>query len=297
MKRTMQRLLVLFTVVALIALVPLRTTAAQQPAQTIAPTAPGMVHRITLKDGSQLVGRILSVDSTSVRFESALGVTTIARESIVSVVEERPGYSNNGKYYFPNPNDSRLVFAPTGRMLKRKEGYFSDFWIFLPSFAVGVTDWITIGGGVSIVPGLDPGDQVYFFTPKVGVARSDRFNAAVGAMAMSVPGFDSGRTSAGVLYGVGTWGSSDHSLTGGLGYGYLNSTLADQPVVMIGGETRVAPRVSLVTENYLFPHSTNLISAGVRFLGRDISVDLSLMRVASGSDGVTIPLLGFMWKW
>jgi hypothetical protein len=184
-------------------------------------------------------------------------------------------------------------------MLKRGEGYFTDFWIFFPAFAEGVTDRITLGGGMSIFPGGGLSEQLLFFTPKVGIVQGERFNAAVGALAVSFPGFfdSNNRTSAGVLYGVGTWGGPDHSLTGGVGYGYVNQNLADRPVVMVGGETRVSPRLSLVSENYIFPGGTSLLSAGVRFMGRDISVDLSLMRPTTETDAVTVPLLGFMWKW
>lgn len=293
--------LALFLWTAFLALVlPSATAGAQAaPAQTIAPTAPGKVHRLTLKSGSQLVGRVLSVDSASIRFESELGVATIAIDAIASFREEQPGYVKAGEYYFPNPNQTRLVFAPTGRMLKHGEGYFTDFWIFFPAFAVGVTDQVTLGGGMTIFPGAGLSDQMYFFTPKIGIVKADQFNAAIGALALSLPGFfdSSTRTSAGVLYGVGTWGGSDHSLTGGVGYGYVDDRLADSPVMMVGGETRISPRLSLVSENYIFPGDTGLLSLGVRFMGRDITVDLSLMRPASTTDSVTIPLVGFMWKW
>ena len=223
----------------------------------------------------------------------------IAIDGIASFREEQPGYVKGSQYYFPNPNQTRLVFAPTGRMLKRGEGYFTDFWIFFPAFAAGVTDEVTLGGGMSIFPGGGISDQLLFFTPKIGIVKEDRFNAAIGALAVSIPGFfdSSSRTSAGVLYGVGTWGGSDHNLTGGVGYGYLDDRLADSPVVMVGGETRVSPRLSLVSENYVFPGGTSLLSLGVRFMGRDISVDFSLMRPTTSTDNVTFPLLGFMWKW
>jgi len=279
---------------------PSGTAGAQAPPRkTIAPTTPGKVHRLILKSGSELVGRVLSVDSTSIRFESELGVTTIAIDGIASFREEQPGYVQGGSFYFPNPNQTRLVFAPTGRMLKRGEGYFTDFWIFFPAFAAGVTDQVTLGGGMTIFPGGGISDQLLFFTPKIGIVKEGRFNAAIGALAVSIPEFfdSGGRTSAGVLYGVGTWGGSDHSLTGGVGYGYVDDRLADSPVVMVGGETRVSPRLSLVSENYVFPGGTSLLSLGVRFMGRDISVDLSLMRPTTATDNATIPLLGFMWKW
>lgn len=297
-----RRLLTLLAGAAMPFAVPGSTVRAQEPARPVLqPTAPGRVHRLTLKDGSQLLGRVLSVDSTSVQFESALGVSTIAIEAITSVKEEAPGQVHDGKYFFRNPNATRLIFAPTGRMLAKGEGYVSDFWVFFPSVAAGLTDRFTFGGGMSIIPGIDFDQQIFFVTPKVGIVQRERFNAAVGALAIAVPNFDDSdtRESAGLLYGVGTWGSLDRSFTAGIAYGYVGGTLSNKPVFMLGGEVRAAPRISLVTENYLLPGSDGfgLITGGIRFLGQDISVDLALARPITAGGGITLPLLGFMWKW
>jgi len=270
---------------------------AQTPAPVLTPTPAGMVQRLTLRDGSQLVGRILSVDSTSIQFESALGQQTIAVSAIVGVRSERPGTMRNGQYYFANPNSTRLIFAPTGRMLKTGEGYVNDFWVFLPGFAAGLSDRFTFGGGMSVMPGVNPADQIFFVTPKVGVIQRDAVNIAVGALALSVPNFDDGRESAGLLYGVGTWGSPDASFTTGLAYGYVGGTLANSPAIMLGGEARASPRISFVSENYVFPGGSGLLSGAIRFMGQDIAVDLGLAHVADGQDQVTFPVLNFMWKW
>ncbi len=46
---------------------------------------------------------------------------------------------------------------------------------------------------------------------------------------------------------------------------------------MLGGEKRIARRVSLVTENYaLTGESGALISYGIRFFGEKLSADLAL---------------------
>jgi hypothetical protein len=261
--------------------------------------APGHTQRLVLTDGSQLIGRIVSIDSASVQFESSLGVTTIPIRAIVALRDEGSGAVRNGRYFFRNPNATRLIFAPTGRMLAKGEGYVSDFWVFFPGVASGVSDHFTLGGGASLLPGIDFTEQIFYLTPKVGVIQKERFNAAVGALATSVPTFDDGssRESAGLLYGVATWGSVDQSLTTGVGYGYIGGTLANRPVLMAGGESRMSPRLSFVTENYLFPGGAGLVSAAIRFMGQDIAVDLGLSRPVNTEEAVTIPLLNFVWKW
>lgn len=276
---------------------------AQQPASPRSPTPlvlqppdSGKIQRLTLKDGSQLVGRIVSVDSTSVRFESSLGVSTLAIDAIESVKQEQRGQLRGGRYYFPNPNATRLVFAPTGRMLQQGEGYFSDYWIFFPGIAVGVTDRFTMGGGMSLVPEVGLDQQILYITPKLGLIQSPKLNVAVGALAASIP-FDSESETAGILYGVSTWGEVDASFTAGLGYGFVNGDLADSPIIMAGGELRASPRISLVTENYLFPGGGTGLSGGIRFLARDISVDLAIATFHERNDSFWLPFLGFVWKW
>jgi hypothetical protein len=258
----------------------------------------GVLQRLQLRDGSELVGRITAVGDSTVQFQSSLGTTTIRSADVLKVQTERGGIVRNGQYYFPNPNATRLIFAPTGRMLDQGEGYFSDYWIFFPGLSVGLSDMFSIGGGMSIFPGVDLGEQLLYFTPKVGIARREKFNAAVGALFVSLPSFNDGNETAGMLYGVGTWGDRDNSFTAGMGYGFANGDLASNPAVLLGGEARVSPRVSLVTENYLIPGGTMLLGGGVRFMGRGLSVDLSLFS-AAGEDGggCCLPFLGFVYSW
>lgn len=274
-------------------------------AQRPAPAGPvlvvgdsGVLQRIQLRDGSELVGRIISIADSTVQFHSSLGTTTIRSADILKLQAESGGIVRNGQYYFPNPNATRLIFAPTGRMLEPGEGYFSDYWIFFPGISVGLSNMFSVGGGMSIFPGVDLGDQLLYFTPKLGVARREKFNAAVGALFVSLPSFDDGNETAGMLYGVGTWGDRDNSFTTGLGYGFANGDLASSPALLVGGEARVSPRLSFVTENYLIPGGTMLLGGGLRFMGRGLSVDLSLFSAAGEEGGgCCLPFLGFVYSW
>src|SRR5437016_455228 len=71
--------------------------------------------------------------------------------------------------------------APRGQMLKKGEGYFSDYELFLPGIAYGVTDNVTIGGGVSLFPAAVE-DQVYYVTPKIGISVADKVHVAAGVL-------------------------------------------------------------------------------------------------------------------
>lgn len=268
-----------------------------KPAPTLGPPPAGKVQRITLSDGNQLIGRIVAVTDSTIQFESGFGISTIARGLIVKIREEAPGTTRNGKYYFPNPNATRLLFAPTGRMLEKGEGYFADHYIFLPSFAVGISDAFTLGGGISVFPGAGLDEQLWYVTPKIGLVQGPDFNFAVGAWAGSIPAADEFSTM-GILYGVGTWGKPDGTFSAGLGYGFADGRLATRPSLMFGAEGRSSPRVSFVTENHFFPGGFALLSGGLRFFGPGFSADFAALGFAGDGEGFCcFPFLGVLWKW
>jgi len=230
-----------------------------------------------------------------------MGEMTIAKAKIREVKEVPVSSMKGGQYWFPNPNRTRLYLGPTGRMLKKGEGYFTDFYVFFPGVAFGVTDNITLGGGVSLIPGLDVDHQLFYFTPKVGFKPSENLDLAASLIMVRVPGGDLDVDKpkfVGVLFGTGTIGNDANSLTFGVGFGYADTELADKPAVNLGGELRIARRLSLVSENWVFPEVDNpLISYGVRFFGENLAVDLALFNVL-GEDAIFpgVPFIDFVWN-
>lgn len=246
------------------------------------------VQVIRLRDGSSIVGRVSEVNADTVRFAASFGTVSIPRASIVEVtMVERATVRASGEVWPPNPNATRLFFAPTGRMLAKGEGYFNDTYLFLLSIQGGLSSRFNLGGGMSVVPTEDFSDNILFVTPKIGVVASPRFNLAIGAFAGFVGGLvDEGEdASFGVLYGVATMGGLDGSVTLGTGVGYAGGQFADSPVAMLGGEKRLTRRVSLLTENYLIPNDDvhGVISYGLRFFGEKLSADLAFWN-ALGQD-------------
>ena len=247
-------------------------------------TIPDSTHTqiLVLLDGSRFMGRIVETGESEIQFETSLGRMTIPLSKIKKIQEVPTSAIKNGKYWFPNPNSTRLYFAPTARNLKQGEGYFADYFLFFPGIAYGMTDNITVGGGISLIPGVNIDEQIFYFTPKVGVQIAKNLNLATGTLIIRVPDFSDDNDSpatAGILYTVGTYGTPDASITAGFGYGFAGSELADKPMVMLGGEKRLSRRIALVTENWIFPEVANpLVSYGFRFMGESLSVDLALYR-------------------
>ena len=241
---------------------------------------------LELRSGERLVGRIVEIREQEIDFQAGLGKVTVEIARIKTIRTLPASAMKNGDFWFPNPNNTRLYLSPTARMLKQGEGYFQNIWLFFNGVAVGITDNITIGGGMSVFPTDDfLSDNIFYLTPKIGVHAGSNVDLAVGALYIFLPfddGFDDGSNSAGIIYGVATLGDDNHNLTGGLGYGFANGDLADSPILMLGGEYRLGKRISFVSENWIIPDGeAALISYGLRIFGEKLSVDLSFLNASS----------------
>ncbi len=243
---------------------------------------------VTTIDGSANLGRIIEIGENEIRFETELGVMTIPIAKIEKIELVPLKAIKKGKVWFPNPNKSRMFFAPTARMLDKGEVYFADYYVFFPSVSYGITKNFTFGGGISIFPGVSLNDQFIFLTPKLGIKAAKDFSLAAGVLYIKLPNsFDNNGedneenvNSVGIAYSVATFGSEDANITVGMGFGFVDKEFADRPVILLGGEKRVSRRIALVTENWFIPKVDHPMSIyGLRFMGSNMSVDLGFIYV------------------
>ena len=259
------------------------------------PTPDSQLVKLTLRDGSVVIGRVLSVTSTTVRFASALGETDIPRSAIRRAESAMPKAMHEGEYWPEDPSRTRLFFAPTGRMQRQGEMYLSDAYVFFPSLQGGVTNHFSIGAGFSLIPGLGLDEQLYYVTPKVGLVASEKVNVAIGGIVAGA-GTLTDEGPFGIGYGVTTFGGEDGSVTAGAGFGFAKSSTS-QVILMLGGSKRVTRNVALVSENYLYTanHSSVLVSGGFRFMGERIAVDFAGFGV-SDAEVPIIPYVAFIYR-
>lgn len=260
-----------------------------------------LVYRLVLSDGSKVVGQITMLSADSVGIRSAAATTTIARRSVREARAYPLSAMRNGELWPENPHATRLLFSPTAIPLREGESYFADFWVFLISAAHGVTDRFTLGGGMTLLPGLSIEKNVLYALPKYTVVSRPKAKFAVGGLLASVPLDSDRRKSLGLLYAVGTAGSRESNVTLGTGFWYVGNKVSGKPVLTLGGQTRVSRHVALISENWFIPSEgsdAGFLTYGLRLLEDSFAVDLAFGAPMDGG-GVSfpgVPLLGFAVK-
>lgn len=258
------------------------------------------VLEVRLIDGSVIYGSILSADSARVVLRTVSGARLELHPSQIRSQRSSAGSVVKGEFWPEDPNHTRLLFTSTGRALGARQGYVSAYFLFFPMVAYGVTDRFTIAGGTPVIPGVM--GELFYLAPKFTLSQRERSAISIGALAFALPDNMENGTF-GITYGVGTFGTRDHALTVGAGWGFRwggsEASLSNAPVLVLGGETRVSRRVKLLSENWIYASGsggTALLSGAVRFIGDRLSADLGVIG-SSGQDlGCCLPMVNFVWN-
>jgi hypothetical protein len=269
--------------------------AAEEPADTV-----GAAVTVELEDGSRLVGRVVAEDELRVRVRTPSGLEVDVLRSTIASLRRTPAAALSQRR--PDPNYSRLMFSPTGRPLRKGDGYFSDYELVFPGFAVGVTDHFSLAGGVSTIPAIGLGEQLFYVSPKLGFNLSDRTSVAVGGL-LAGAGWDDDFDSVGIAFAVGTFGTPDRSLSLGLGLAReLGRAHAEtEPILMLGGQVRLSDSIALVSENWFLLGgdlrlSEQPLGVALRFFNDRLSADVGVVVVGEVLDeGFPIPWLSFSY--
>lgn len=287
----------LLAVLALALAFSLPRAAAAQGTDTVAVLA-DTVYEVRLSDGSVLYGRVTDQTAEELALETQAGATVRLRRSQVVSIRPLRGRVVEGQVWPEDPHATRLFFGPTARAIPQGEGYLGVYELFFPFVSYGVTDRFTISAGTPVFPEVI--GEIFYFAPKYEVLRTPTASAAVGVLALFATRELNG--SAGLLYGVGTFGTPDRALTVGATVPFIasdeESDVGDQPAFMVGGEARISRRMKFLTENYFVPgESGALISGGVRFFGERLSADFGVgAGFGDGDNACCLPLVNFVYS-
>lgn len=274
-------------------------------------------------NGTSYYGEIRKLEEGMLTISStALGLFRIQSNTITKITLSGAYVNRKGVTWFTNPNATRYFFAPSAIPLKKREGYFQNAYLLANSVNVGVTNNITIGGGV-VIPLL------FYVTPKVSFRAGKNFYVGGGVLFTQSFLEDFG-LSAGIGYGLATYGTYEHNITLGAGYGFAKFDdeykQTPMPIVTVNAMSRIGRKLSLVTENWLIPRTgydrettgydpwgqpyTQLtyenknfysaaLSLGLRFMpGVRTSIDFAVVGVHTdpGKNVFLLPYLDFVYK-
>ena len=259
--------------------------------------ADSAMYFIETNDGNTYTGVLVEMTDEKVVLKTeTLGAITFSRDIIKKMEAILPVKMVEGKYWFDNPQATRYFYSPNGYGLKAGEGYYQNIWVLFNSFAVGITDYISIGAGVIPLFLFAGESSPMWVTPKFSVpVKKDKFNIGGGALIGTVLGEED--AGFGILYGLATLGSRDNNVTFGMGYGYAGGDWAKSPMFNLNGMFRTGARGYFITENYYISgEETNvmIISMGGRQIIKKAGLDYGLVIPFSNDmeDFIAIPWLG-----
>jgi hypothetical protein len=240
-------------------------------------------NRLILNDGSELLVNLERARNDTLIVTMLNGLQLDVPDDKILDLEETTVEKIEGTYYRTDPNRSRLLFAPTAHKLEAGSGYLADYFIFFPTIAYGITDFLSLSGGISLLPGAV--SQLLYLAPKLTFSITPKFGVAAGFLYLGIPNETDDLT---LGYAVVTSGDHRRSLTLGSGFS-LTPDVNTGFILLVGGQTQISKNAKLISENWLFTgnETTLLFSGGVRFFGEKLAVDLALIssEEAFESDG------------
>jgi len=275
---------------------------------------------LTTNDGKSFTGLLISHNDTELTLRTeSLGDLVISNSKIRDIKLIEKEQMVDGKYYFKNPHPTRYFFGPSAIPMVKGEGYYQNAYILANSVQFGISDNFSMGGGI-IIP------IMFFITPKFGYKVADNLYLGGGVLAATTISSDGG-FGVGVGYGSVTIGNKENNFTinGGFGavreeeYNYPSTVstrkwrFSNRPMFSFSGMTRVAPKLALITENWVFPVRENeynyntgiteytnkyysVITLGFRLMGEKNSFDIAAAFPVVGDGMIGVPYLDYVYK-
>ena len=139
----------------------------------------GQTYSVETVGGTLFSGTLREATEETLTFQTReLGLVTLQRANLRQLMNQTPEQVRRGFDYVGN--GTRMFIAPTARNLHQGEGYAQVINIFVTSINYGITDNISVGALIPIVPVL--GIPFVALTPKVSVPITDKFHVGAGLL-------------------------------------------------------------------------------------------------------------------
>lgn len=173
--------------------------------------------------------------------------------------------------------------------MRAGSGYAAVHDLFFPVVAIGITDFFSVSGGVSLIPGSDR--QYVMVSPKITAYAAD--GLALSGAVLYAGGI--GEEGAGIAYAGVTSDGGAGSGTFGLGWGWSGEEIDGRPVLLAGFRVPVSGGFELVSENWFPPDfDPAILSLGWRYSTGNVSVDVAAWLPARGDGSAPfVPWISF----
>ncbi len=255
---------------------------------------PEYLFEVKTKDQLLYLGKIISQDEKLLVLETEnktveIPVNNIKRIRKIKIIGK--------KHYYEDPIPYKLLLSPTGKTLKKGEGYFSDIFIVYPMYYYGLSDKVTIGGGAFI-----PNPALFFsLSIKVSLTSNDKHKLAAGICLLNF--FNSYKLyTLGSYYLASTHGDTFNNFTIGLGV----MTTGEENggwTLMLGGEKRIFKNLAFVTDNWISYDSEeeqnlgfySILSTGLRLIFPSWCLTFAVFVEPSPGAGI-VPYISFSFQ-
>lgn len=217
----------------------------------------GGVYRITTKSGSSYVGKLTEATARGLIIETSVaGQVAIPFDSIRDV-QRNAKVGKTTQTALPQTAEAEFVLyhtLPSAIPLNRDEMYYRNMEILVNSIGYGITDHVTIGGGV-----------VSFIIPYIranGGWEISPNNYLGGGVIASAGFFGLGFGGVGG-FATYTRGNAERHISASMGYGaFLSggySETPESPIFNVSGLIKVGRRSVITSENWIVPRVPDYI--------------------------------------
>ena len=217
----------------------------------------GLGISIRTSGGGSFQGTFLGLSQDRVEIVVADGqILQIARSEVVDFV--LIDSSEGSRSFYEDSASNRLIVMPTGFPMDKGEFQIADQEIVAVTGSYGISDWLSVWGGVSI-PGA-------LFSLRGSLAVGERVGASVGSF-VGASWFDLSLGPLVLPYALLSVGENNNNVTVGAGFAMTFHDGFNIPgaVLAIGGKRTLTAGTAIVTENWVvFAERERYDLSGVR---------------------------------
>ena len=247
-------------------------------------------------NGNRYLGTIVETHPDTLTLQTKdLGKLTLQTRSIKTIRPVTSTQYNSGVWLTSHGVNTRYYFGTNGLSVEKGSGYYQNTWVLFNQVNYGLTDNLSIGGGMIPLFLFGGAPTPIWGTVKYSLPLpSENFHFATGMLFGTVPA--DGSTGFGLIFGQATLGSNVSNVNFGMGYGFGGGTFAERPAFSLSTLLKSGKKAAFISENYLInvdEEYVGILSFGWRFYLKSVSIDGALIFPASGDIGFfAFPWLG-----